>query len=167
MPDETVYLGIGSNLGDRYANLQNAVNLLSRSLRLAETSSLYETEPWGYREQPWFLNVVCRAVASVSPEGLLAVCKEVEADVGRTPTFRYGPRVLDIDILFYGPAVVRGEALEIPHPRLDERAFVLVPLAELAPDWVHPALHKTVSELLTEVKGTEEVRLWGAPLAVP
>ena len=161
------YLGFGSNLGDREENIRRAVERLSESVCGIQTSSIYETEPWGYLDQPKFLNMVCKCITSLVPEELLSVCKELETLAGREPSFKYGPRVLDVDILAYGDYVVTTGSLEVPHSALHERAFVLAPLAEIAPQWRHPILNKTATELLEQVNGTEGVRLWGSPLAMP
>ncbi|MSQ22308.1 MAG: 2-amino-4-hydroxy-6-hydroxymethyldihydropteridine diphosphokinase [Dehalococcoidia bacterium] len=160
------FLGLGSNLGSREESLARGLALLAGSLQVVETSSIYETEPWGFTEQPPFLNMVCRVRAGIPPNELLLLCQEVERQVGRQPTFRYGPRVLDIDILDYGGTVVTSPALALPHPLLAERAFVLVPLAEIAPEWEHPVLRKRAWQLLEEVSGRGGVRLWAGPLAV-
>lgn len=153
-----IYLGLGSNLGDRQYNLSSAVELLSKQMYMERVSSLYETEPVGYQEQPRFLNAVLRATTSLTPEELLALAKEVEKDLGRTPSFPDAPRLIDIDILFYGGRVINSSQLTIPHPRLEERAFVLVPLAEIAPDTVHPVSRKTVREMVEKVEGLEGVK---------
>lgn len=147
----TIFLALGSNLGDRQANLQAAVTSLAPGVSLIRQSSVYQTEPWGYTDQPLFLNQVIEARTELPPQDLLAYLKHLEHTLGREATFRYGPRVVDLDILLYGDQVVSLPGLNIPHPRLAERAFVLVPLAELAPDLVHPVEGVTVKELLTRV----------------
>ena len=158
---ETTFLGLGSNLGDREANLVRAAELLSqRALSGMMLSGLYETDPVDFLEQPQFLNAVVRGATALPPGELLRVCKEIEREVGRTPTFRYGPRHIDIDILFYGELAVDLPSLTLPHPRAAERAFVLVPLAEVEPEWVHPALGITAKGLAERVGGREGVRLW-------
>ncbi len=161
------YLGFGSNLGDREQNIRCAVELLSQSVCGIQTSSLYETEPWGYLDQPKFLNMVCKCLTSLEPAELLSICKGLETLAGREPSFKYGPRVLDVDILAYGDMVVKTGQLAIPHGKLHERAFVLAPLAEIAPQWRHPILNKTAAELLEQVNGTEGVRLWSSPVVLP
>ena len=147
----TVYLGLGSNLGDREQNLTEAVELLARRVRVEQVSSVYETAPVGYKDQPWFLNAVCRVSASLSPEQVLALAREIEAALGRVRSFPNAPRTIDVDVLFYGNEVVNTPQLTVPHPRLAERAFVLVPLAELAPELVHPLSGKTVMEMMEGV----------------
>ncbi len=154
----TAYLCLGSNMGEREENLCQALTLLSQEVNLEDISSVYETEPVGYKEQPSFLNLVCRITTKLRPEELLHLAKEIEAKMGRVPSFPNSPRPIDIDILFYDNKIVKTQNLTIPHPRLQERAFVLIPLAEIAPDLVHPKLDKGIAELAKNVKGQNGVR---------
>jgi dihydropteroate synthase/2-amino-4-hydroxy-6-hydroxymethyldihydropteridine diphosphokinase len=157
---ERVYLGIGSNLGDRLGNIIQAQAALAPQIRLLRASSIYETPPWGYNDQPAFLNQVLEVETELAPQALLTRLKEIEADMGRVKNFRYGPRSIDLDVLFYGEQVLESERLSIPHPMLAERSFVLVPLAELAPNLFHPLLKRSVSELLTERPDRAEIVLY-------
>ncbi len=154
----TSYLGLGSNLGDREKNIEQAVELLSKRLTVEQVSSLYETEPMGYHAQPWFLNAACRVSTGLTPFSLLRLAKDIEAELGRSHSFRNAPRIIDIDILFCGDLVLETEGLTIPHPRITERLFVLMPLAEIAPDLIHPLEQKTIRQLLDEASGERNER---------
>lgn len=155
-----VFLGLGSNMGSRQAQLEEALRRLSEKVSLQKLSSFYETEPVGYIEQAWFLNAVCQGETTLEPFPLLEFVKGVEKEMGRVPAIINGPRNIDIDILFYGREAISTPLLTIPHPRLTERAFVLVPLVEIAPYLVHPLLGKTAMELLQGGNFREEVKLF-------
>ncbi len=146
---KTIYLSLGSNVGDRERHLQTALaRLESPDLHIQRTSPVYETEPVDYTAQRWFLNLVVEAETILFPKQLLSRTARIERDLGRVRTVAKGPRTIDIDILLYGKAVVESVTLEIPHPRMAERRFVLAPLADLAPQLRHPVTHKTVREML-------------------
>jgi GTP cyclohydrolase-4 len=147
----TVYLALGSNLGDRRGNLAAALQRLREVMEVSKVSSIYETEPVGYLDQPNFFNIVLESKTTLSAQELLKYAKEVEAAIGRQPTFRNGPRPIDIDIIFFDDQKISQDNLIVPHARMAERAFVLVPLAEIAPDAVDPVSGHTVQELLKSV----------------
>ena len=153
---KTIYLSLGSNLGDREANLRAAMDRLNPR----RVSLIYETEPVDHIAQPFFLNLVVEAETGLMPMQLLAQTQRIERELGRKRTIAKGPRTIDIDILFYGESVIAGKRLQVPHPRLHERRFVLQPLADLAPDLRHPVMHRTVREMLAGLSSNPVVRLW-------
>jgi 2-amino-4-hydroxy-6-hydroxymethyldihydropteridine diphosphokinase len=146
-----IYLALGSNLGNRSENLLSAIHDLEPDIRVINCSPVYETPPWGYEDQPKFLNQVIEGETFLTPGDLLAYIKNIEDQIGREETFRYGPRSIDIDILFYDDLVIDTPPLIIPHTRIPERAFVLIPMANLSSDFRHPALGVTIEHLLGNV----------------
>jgi 2-amino-4-hydroxy-6-hydroxymethyldihydropteridine diphosphokinase len=158
------YIGLGSNLGDRAGNLLLAVRgMLDAGFIVTRLSSIYETEPVEVRDQPAFLNMVAELRASIfSPEQTLARLLRIEYALGRRREVRRGPRTIDLDLLLYGNEQSANEFLQLPHPRLHERRFVLTPLAELAPELSHPTLQRTISQLLAETPDESEVKRWGS-----
>lgn len=141
-------------------NLARGLVSLARGMRIRKVSSVYETEPLGYLEQPWFLNMVCCGTTQLDPFELLSFSKEIEVELGRVFTFPNSPRPIDIDILFYAEQLIETPDLVIPHPRIGERAFVLTPLVEIAPELIHPLTGTTMRELLSRLTGTQKVRRW-------
>lgn len=157
-----IYLSLGSNIGDRAAHLARAIAALNGSgIRVLRESAIYETAPVDFLDQDWFLNSVVEAETSLSPQQLISALQEIERTHGSAKRVPKGPRALDIDILFYGSEIICQPGLEIPHPRLQNRRFVLVPLAAIAPALIHPVLHATIAELLAATSDRSEVRLWG------
>jgi 2-amino-4-hydroxy-6-hydroxymethyldihydropteridine diphosphokinase len=152
---KTVYLSLGSNLGDREALLNEAIERLEAAgVRTVRRSSIHETEPQDLREQPWFLNMAVEVETDLAPTQLLRAIQKIEAAMGRERTVPKGPRTIDIDILFYAGQVIATPDLEIPHPRLTQRAFVLDPLCEIAPDLRHPVSGKTMRDAKAELAGS-------------
>jgi 2-amino-4-hydroxy-6-hydroxymethyldihydropteridine diphosphokinase len=149
-----ISLALGTNLGDRFANLLAAFVALPPAVHILVQSPVYETTPWGLANQPTFLNMVLKGETELAPIPLLTYLKNLETKLGRQPAVRWGARLIDIDILFYGELVYTTPELTIPHPHLHERAFVLVPLADLEPDFIHPVLGKSISSLLTGMDTT-------------
>jgi len=163
LTERVVYIALGSNVGDRAAMLGRAIDAMnSAGMRVLRQSSFYVTEPVDAPGQAWFLNAVVEAETSLLPLQLLHALLRIERELGRRRTTPHGPRTVDLDILFYGSSVIQSRELEVPHPRLPERRFVLVPLVQLAPEFRHPALHKSVAQLLADTPDRSEVRLWHA-----
>jgi 2-amino-4-hydroxy-6-hydroxymethyldihydropteridine diphosphokinase len=154
------YLGLGSNMGDREYNAKEAIGLLGDKCKILRISSLYETEPVGYVNQDWFLNCVVEVETELEPRELLSFLQSIEERLKRTRRVKYGPRTIDLDILFYGDMMIDSDDLRIPHPRLHERLFVLAPLSEISPDYVHPVLKKSIGELASALKNPEKVELY-------
>jgi 2-amino-4-hydroxy-6-hydroxymethyldihydropteridine diphosphokinase len=154
----TVYLSLGSNVGDRAANLNSAIHRLRTLGKVAQISSFYETEPVEFTAQPWFLNCAVELVTEKTPPQLMAAILDIEQQMGRKRTQRKGPRSIDIDILLFGDAIVEGKGLTIPHPALQERRFVLEPLAEIAAAVRHPKLKQTIRELRDALPPGQAVR---------
>ncbi len=159
------YLSLGSNQGDRIGYIQQATSLLNLTdnIAIVRTSAFYESEPWNMSTETWFVNAVIEIKTSLTPKELLTECRRIERQLGRTPkeSTGYADRTIDIDILFYGKEIIHEENLIIPHKYLHLRAFTLVPLLELIPDFEHPVLHKTISDLHSDLENPEMVFLYG------
>ena len=161
MTDKIVYIALGSNLGDRAAMFERAIAAMNAAgICVLRQSSFYITQPVDAPGQAWFLNAAVEAETSLLPLQLLHALLRIERELGRRRITPHGPRTIDLDILFYGSSVIRSKELEIPHPRLTERRFVLVPLAQIAPEVRHPSLHKSIAQLLAETPDRSEVRVW-------
>ncbi|WP_029523202.1 2-amino-4-hydroxy-6-hydroxymethyldihydropteridine diphosphokinase [Persephonella sp. KM09-Lau-8] len=149
---EKIFLALGSNIGNRQENINQAIKFLSTKILDIKQATIYESKAIGYENQPDFLNTAISGYTDLSPEELLKFIKQVEEQTGRIKRFRWGPREIDIDILFYGNLVLEKENLIIPHPRIHERDFVLKPLCDLEPEFIHPVLKKTIKELLNNLQ---------------
>ena len=161
MPAQTVYLSLGSNLQDRAKNVQDAIAALAQAgARVLKTSSIYETEPVDYLDQPWFLNCVVQVETQLDPFSLLRVLRKIETSMGSKKLVPKGPRLIDLDILLYGDQTVNAPELQVPHPRMLQRRFVLVPLAEIAPNLCHPSWNATAQEFLAHTADNSVVRRW-------
>ena len=156
----TAFIAIGSNMESPAANCRRAMDRLGDSpgMTLLARSSLYRSEPFGKTDQDWFVNAVVRIDTSLSPEELLKTCLSIEQEMGRSRSEKWGPRIIDLDILFYDDLILKLEGLEIPHPGIPERSFVLVPMNEIAPDCIHPQLKKPVKTLLEEIENPQQVK---------
>ncbi|OGP73412.1 MAG: 2-amino-4-hydroxy-6-hydroxymethyldihydropteridine diphosphokinase [Deltaproteobacteria bacterium RBG_16_49_23] len=154
-----VYIGIGSNLGDKIAHCEKAISEILNidRHRLLSRSSLFKTRPIGYTAQDWFVNGVIKLESDLEPHDLFRALKDVESRLGRAETFRWGPREIDLDILLYDDRIIQTENLQIPHPHMHERQFVLIPLVEIEPELIHPVLKKSVQNLLKEAKEDQGV----------
>lgn len=165
-----VYLSLGSNKGDRIGYIQQATHLLEacENTSVIRTSAFYETEPWNMTSDKWFVNAVVEIKTSLTPQELLAECRRIEAQLGRKEkdTDEYEDRTIDIDILFYNKEIINEENLIIPHKYLHLRAFILVPMLELNPDFEHPVLHKTISDLHSDLENPEMVFLYGTRVEI-
>ena len=159
MNEHIVYLALGSNLGNRAANLKDAIIALSPQMDVKAKSKVYETPPWGHTEQEKFLNQVLKVKTYLEPEPLLKHLKRLEVALGRVVSFRNGPRLIDIDILFYDDLVFESPVVAIPHPRVHERGFVLLPMMDIAPDFVHPVKQKSIRDMIAgcDLRGIVQV----------
>lgn len=157
------YIGIGSNIGDRLGYIQQSVTMLSsyEGVELLESSGFYETEPYGFKDQNWFVNAIVKIRTTLSPVDLLHACQCVEEKLGRVREKKWGPRTIDLDILFYDDLVMDTDILTIPHPGMSERAYCIVPMLELDEDFIHPVLNKTMLQIHSDLESVDEVFLYG------
>ncbi len=158
------YIALGSNVGDRLHHLEHAIALLADGMQVSAVSPVYETEPVGYSAQRWFLNCVAELGTPLAPRALLQFLQRTERRMGKATPFRDGPRVIDLDLLLYDEDIVDEPGLHVPHPRMHERRFVLAPLADLAPEAVHPVLGERVADVLARLPAGEHVRAFDAAL---
>ena len=161
-----VYLSIGSNKGEKVNNIHQAAGLIANceNIKLVRASTLYESEPWGEKNQPWFVNAALEVKTSLPPDEFLKKMQEIELRLGRVRdenTKKWGEREIDIDIIFWGNEIINEENLKVPHPYAHKRAFVLVPLLELIPDFIHPVLKKSLLDIHSELEDPEDVFLYG------
>lgn len=156
----TVFICLGTNLGDRCHNLAKALQHLKVYITIETASSVYETQPVDFEDQPWFLNLVVKGATTLSPRALLAGLWSIEQSMGRQRTIKQGPRIIDLDILFYSDKIINEEGLIIPHPEIQSRGFVLVPLNEIAPEFIHPGLAKNIRTLFADLSQDKQVRIW-------
>ncbi len=156
-----VYISLGSNLGDRQKNIEKAIKLIRNQplVKVNKISPIYETEPVGFREQGWFLNLAIEIETTILPQELLAVLQGIETELGKKLERKWGPRTIDIDIILYDDIILELPDLQIPHKLMHTRAFVLIPLAQIAPNIKHPVLNKTIQELLNELEDKGKVTL--------
>lgn len=154
------YIGIGTNLGDKEKNIKNAVRLLKEKCEIIKSSPLYKTEPVGFKNQDWFINCVIEARTKLAPYELLHFLKDIEKSMGRAKAIKYGPRIIDLDILYYGDLILKEKNLTIPHPRMHKRLFILAPLVDISPDFIHPKLKKGIKALIADLKQPEKVELY-------
>ncbi|MEZ0536521.1 2-amino-4-hydroxy-6-hydroxymethyldihydropteridine diphosphokinase [Caldicellulosiruptoraceae bacterium PP1] len=154
----SVFLGLGSNIGNREENINSAIKKLSKEIKIINISKFIETEPYGYTNQPKFINCALEGETNLTPYELLDFCLNIEKEMGRVREIRWGPRNIDIDILFYGSLIINSNILTIPHPEIEKRLFVLKPLNEIAPDFVHPIFKKSVNIMLSELLSKEGVK---------
>ena len=155
----TAFIGIGSNVGDKIGNCRRVIAEISKHTqnRLIAQSSLYKTDPVGYTQQDWFINCVIRIETRLTVHQLLRVLGDIEVSMGRKRTFKWGPRIIDLDILFFNDEIIQCEGLTVPHPEVQNRAFVLVPLREIAGEYIHPLLKKSISQLTAQLAGGQGI----------